>query len=90
MHLKCPPSGLSFCLFQGGGFVVVDSLFNVAAFSICFLFGYAILCVLSLDGEERAGCFTSIVIQISFDYYFSVALPHGAVGWYAVCNCGIF
>ena len=27
---------------------------------------------------------------MSYDWYCSVALPHGAVGLSAVCNCGIF
>ena len=26
---------------------------------------------------------------MSLDCWFSVALPHGAVGWSAVCDCGI-
>ena len=39
------------------------------------------------DGEERAGCFTLIVFLMYCDCY--VALPHGVVGWSAVCDCGI-
>ena len=31
-----------------------------------------------------------IVLQMYCYYKCSVALPHGAVGWYAVCYCGIF
>ena len=41
------------------------------------------------DGEERAGCFTLFVFLMSFDGYRSLVLPHGAVGWCAVCLCGI-
>ena len=39
--------------------------------------------------EERAGCFTLIVLLMPFDCYCSVSLPHGALGWSAVCDCGI-
>ena len=41
-----------------------------------------------LDEEERAGCFDFIVFRMSC-YCVTVALPHGAVGWSAVCDCGI-
>ena len=43
-----------------------------------------------LDGEERDGCFTIYVFLLSCGYCCSVAPPHGAVGWSAVCDCGIF
>ena len=39
--------------------------------------------------EERAGCLTLFVMQMSCDCYCSVALPHSAVGWSVVCYCGI-
>ena len=39
--------------------------------------------------EERAGCFTLIVFLMSCDCLCSLTLPHGAVGWSAVCECGI-
>ena len=42
-----------------------------------------------LDGEERAGCLALIVFLVSCDSQCFVALPHGAVGWSAVCACGI-
>ena len=35
------------------------------------------------------GCFAIIVLQMYCYYKCSVALPHGAVGWSAVCDCGI-
>ena len=41
-----------------------------------------------LNGEVRAGFFALTVIVI-FDSQCSVALPHGAVGWSVVCDCGI-
>ena len=41
------------------------------------------------EEEEKACCFAIIVLQIYCYYKWSVALPHGAVGWFAVCDCGI-
>ena len=41
------------------------------------------------DAEESVSCFTLIVFLMSCDCFCSVALPRGAVGWYAVCDCGI-
>ena len=41
-----------------------------------------------LDWEERAGCFAWFVLLVSSDC--CVALPRGAVGLSAVCDCGIF
>ena len=40
-----------------------------------------------LDGEERAGCFAWFIFLVSLDD--CVALPSGAMGLSAVCNCGI-
>ena len=40
-----------------------------------------------LDGEERAGCFAWFVFLVSRDC--CVALPRGAMGLSAVCDCGI-
>ena len=42
-----------------------------------------------LDEEEEAGCFAFIVFWVSCYCKCPVALPHGAVGWSAVCDCGI-
>ena len=42
-----------------------------------------------LDQEARAGCFAFIVFWLSFYCKCSVALPHGAMGLSAVCDCGI-
>ena len=39
---------------------------------------------------KEAGCFAIIVLQMYCYYKCSVALPHGAMGWSAVCGCGIF
>ena len=40
--------------------------------------------------EERAGCFVLIVNLLSCYCKCSVSLPHGVIGWAAVCDCGIF
>ena len=42
-----------------------------------------------LDEEERAGCFTFIFSWMSCYCKCPVALPHCAMGWFAVCDCGI-
>ena len=66
----------------------------VVGFLCLSLFCCALLCVLSsfaimyIEEEERAGCFAFIVLQMSFYCKCSVTLPHGAVGWSAVCDCG--
>ena len=44
---------------------------------------YLLLCN-HLAREEKAGCFTSIVILMSCHFYCSVTLPHDVVGWSAV------
>ena len=42
-----------------------------------------------LEEEEKAGCFAIIVLQMYCYFKCYVALPHGAVGRFAVCECGI-
>ena len=42
------------------------------------------------EQEERAGCFAFIVFWMFCYCKSPVALPHSAVGWSAVCDCGIF
>ena len=42
-----------------------------------------------LDEEERAGCFAFIVFQMPCYCKCFVALPHAAVVWSALCDCGI-
>ena len=42
-----------------------------------------------LDEEERTDCFALVLFRMSCYYKCSMALPHGAVGWSAVCDCGI-
>ena len=56
------------------------------------MFCCALLCVQyyicsRLDGEERVGCFALFVFLVPRDY--CMALPRGAMGLSAVCDCGI-
>ena len=53
------------------------------------LFCYALLCVHFSFEEDKAGCFASIVFNMYCYYICPVALPRGAVGWFAGCDCGI-
>ena len=89
---------LGCCPFLGGGSIIVDSLLidaPIVEFCVCSMFCCALLCGLSsfaiiLMGK-RAGCFTLFESVVFCDTcsYKSVDLPHGAVGWSVVCNCGI-
>ena len=58
-------------------------------FCVRSLFCYASLCVHSSFGIISPGCFTFFVFLVSFGCYHSMPLPHGAVGWSAVSDCGI-
>ena len=40
-----------------------------------------------LEEEEKADCFAIFVLQMLCYYKCSVALPHGAMAWSAVCDC---
>ena len=42
-----------------------------------------------LEEEERACCFTFVVLRMSCYCICSVVLPYETVGWSAVCDCGI-
>ena len=42
-----------------------------------------------LEEEEKAGCFAIFVLKMYCFNKCSVAFPHGAAGWSAVCDCGI-
>ena len=73
-------------------------MFNVLPIdcgSSAFVFGLLCitLCPLSfcnhLEEDEKAVCFAIIVLQIYCCYESFAALRHGAVGWSAVCDCGI-
>ena len=56
---------------------------------VCFVVSYfmSIIVCKHLDGEEIAGCFAWFVFLVSC--YDCVALPRGAMGLSAVCDCGI-
>ena len=61
------------------------------------MFVFVLLCITlcsfwvcnDIEEEERADCFAFIVLQMASYCKCPVALPHSAVGWSAVCNCGI-
>ena len=58
------------------------------------LFCYALLYVHSsfahLKEKEKTGCFAKMIVLQMYCYYKCyVTLPYGAVGWSAVCHCGI-
>ena len=55
---------------------------------MCFCFGMHYF--VNLEEEEKVGCFAFIVIQMCCCYKCSVTLPHGAVGWSAVCGVWYF
>ena len=63
-------------------------------FVLCWaLFWYALLCLFLFcnhhDGEKRYCCFAFIAFWMSCYCKSPAALPHGAVGWFAVCHRGI-
>ena len=62
-------------------------------FVLVFILVFITLCPFyfcnHLDEEERACCFVFIVFQMSCYCFCFVALPHGAMGCSAVCDCGI-
>ena len=68
-------------LFVGGGVCVC----------LCFVVRYFVSFLVCnyLGEEERAGCFPFIVLLVSCYCKCSAALSHGAMGWSAVCDCGI-
>ena len=47
------------------------------------------LCPNHIDEEERISCVYFIVFWMSCYCKCPVALSHGAMGWSAVCDCGI-
>ena len=59
----------------------VWSLFCYSLFNTHSSFGNHI------DEQDRASCFTLILLLMSCDCKCSDALPDGAVGWSAVCDC---
>ena len=66
-----------FPLFVG---VLCLSLFGMHYFVSFLVYNH-------LEEEERAGCFAFVVLRMSCICF--VTLPYSAVGWSAVCDCGI-
>ena len=61
------------------------------------MFVFVLLCITlcpflfcnHLEEEEKGGCLTIFALPMYCYHKCSVALPHGAVGWPKVCDCGI-
>ena len=53
--------------------------FTLCLFKLCYHF----------DEKERTGCLVFIVFRMYCYCKWYMGLPHGAVGWSAVCDCGI-
>ena len=53
------------------------------------LFCYVLLCVHSMFAIILNGKRKLVALLLLSYYKCSVALPHGAVGWSAVCDCDI-
>ena len=60
-------------------------------FGPCFVIRYFVSFKFCNDfaGEVRVCCSTLNVFLMYYNSQCSVALPHGAVGWSVVCDCGI-
>ena len=63
-------------------------LFHVFLYSAVCPFYFAIILIRKIK-RERAVCFNCFVFLVYFDCYWSVALPHSALGLSAVYGCGI-
>ena len=95
VHLD--PGCLGCCPFWGGG-SVVDLLFYVPPI-LCggsvfvFVLAYVAMCpsfftiILTRKRELVALLLFSFGCLVTVN--FTVAFPHGAVGWSAICDCGI-
>ena len=60
----------------------------LSLFLLCITFCTFLFCN-RLDEEEGDDYFAFNVFSMSCYCECSLALPHGAVGWSAVCDCGI-
>ena len=73
---------------MGGSVLVVDSLLVVTPIVFFVLLRITVcpfyICNHLVDGEKRAGYFVFLVSSGC-----CVVLPRGAMGLYAVCDCGI-
>ena len=93
MNLLKPHSGFGCCPFQGGGSVVVYSLFIVApivfvGFVLGSLFCYDCLVLQSFHWGRESWLLYYYCLDAMWLLLF-FALPHIDVGWSAVCGCGI-
>ena len=78
--------------FLGCGSVVVDSLLIVASivgFCACSMSCCTLLCVLSSFAIILMGK-RELVALLCLSSWCPLALPHGAMSWFAVCDCSIF
>ena len=57
--------------------------------SLCILCVHSSFAII-LKRKRKLVALAIIVLQMYSYYKCSLALPHGAMGWSAVCNCGIF
>ena len=78
------------------GSVVVDQLFMYSPLFVCggcsvfvFVLVCITLCPFSCSNHLEEEDFVFIVSHMSCHFICSVALPHGAMGWSAVCDRGI-
>ena len=99
--IKAPPSDLGCCqfyccwfmaLFVCGWVFVCVCVWGGGGQHLVLVLLCSILCPFKfckyLDGEERAGLFTYIVLLMYYECKFSVDLLLGTKGWYAVWDCG--
>ena len=92
-----PPGGLGCCPSKAVVLLLlIYHLMYLPLFKgvLCLsLFFYALLCVLSsfaiIWKRKNELVALLIVLRMSCNCKYCVALPNGAVGWSAVCDCGI-
>ena len=68
---------------------MVLSIVCVGSVFVFFIHYFVSMFCNHLEEEGKADCFAFIVLQMYCYNKCSVALHHGAVGWSAVCDCGI-
>ena len=57
---------------------------------VCIYFDFSSFVIILRDEDERAGSFAFIALLVSRSCKCIVALPHCAMGWSVVYDCGIF
>ena len=68
----------------------INNAYNVTLKPIYNLYSFETSLTDRLWDVSKAGCFNLIVFLVFCDCQCSVTLPSGALGWSAVCDCGIF